>query len=188
MPFARARNAVSHGAIGLIRLGFGLGDTAAVDAGQRQEFLDLYTLQGNYNSRLFITLNALNDVVSSLGAVWGVVTNKPSALTGPLLDQLGIADAAGTVVSGDTLPESKPHPAPLLHAAAALGIDPADCIYLGDAKRDIEAGRAAGMRTVATSWGYIRPGEDVSAWRPDACVEHPRKIAAMLRAFVGFRP
>jgi phosphoglycolate phosphatase len=115
------------------------------------------------------------------------VTNKPAALTASLLDRLGLGGLAGTVVSGDTLAQRKPHPAPLLHAARELGIDPANCIYLGDAERDIEAGRAAGMRTVATSYGYIRPGEDFTRWYADAHVDHPRKICATLREMTGSR-
>lgn len=187
MPYARARNMASHGAVGLIRLGFGLDANAEVTAGQRAEFLELYTRTGNANSRLFIELQDLTELISEFDAACGIVTNKPEAFTGPLLEQLGIADTLGSVVCGDTLPERKPHPAPLLHAAAALGVEPADCIYLGDAERDIEAGRAAGMRTVATTWGYIRPGEDVAGWGPDACIDHPRKIAGMLRTLVGNR-
>ena len=184
MPFAIARNAVSHGAAGLLRLGFGLGADEPINDTLRQEFLAIYGKNGHDRSRLFISLEALSSVISELGAVWGIVTNKPAALTASLLDQLGLRGLAGTVVSGDTLPQRKPHPAPLLHAAGELGIDPGSCIYLGDAERDIEAGRAAGMRTIATSYGYIRPGEDFRLWRPDAHVDHPRKIGALLREMI----
>jgi phosphoglycolate phosphatase len=114
-----------------------------------------------------------------------VVTNKPAALTEPLLGYLGLLASADAVVSGDTLPQRKPDPAPLKLAARRLGVGPSNCIYLGDAERDIVAGRAAGMRTVATSYGYIRPGEDVAAWRADATVDHPRKIEAMVFAMTG---
>lgn len=184
MPFAIARNAVSHGAAGLIRLGFGLGADEPINDSLRQDFLSIYGSHGHTKSRLFISLEALSAVISEMGAVWGIVTNKPAALTATLLDQLGLRGRAGSVVSGDTLPQRKPHPAPLLHAARELGIDPSRCIYLGDAERDIEAGRAAGMRTVATSYGYIRPGEDFRLWRADAHVDHPRKIGALLRQMI----
>jgi phosphoglycolate phosphatase len=186
-PFAIARNHVSHGAAGLIRLGFGLAPNEPINESLRQEFLETYASHGHSNSRLFITLESLTTVVSTCRAAWGIVTNKPAALTASLLDRLGLGGLAGTVVSGDTLAQRKPHPAPLLHAARELGIDPANCIYLGDAERDIEAGRAAGMRTVATSYGYIRPGEDFTRWYADAHVDHPRKICATLREMTGSR-
>jgi phosphoglycolate phosphatase len=185
VPFALARNAVSHGAVGLIRLGYGLATGVTVDPDLRQRFINLYEVHGHSNSRLFIGLQTILTVCSRIDAGWGVVTNKPAALTEPLLDYLGVLASAGTVVSGDTLPLRKPDPAPLLLAARELGVDPSNCIYLGDAERDIVAGRAAGMRTVATSYGYIRPGEDLSAWQADASVDHPRKIAAMLLAMSG---
>jgi phosphoglycolate phosphatase len=185
VPFALARNQVSHGAVGLIRLGYGLAPHAGIDPGLRQRFLDLYERNGHSNSRVFIKLQAILSMCSTINAGWGVVTNKPAALTEPLLGYLGLLASADAVVSGDTLPQRKPDPAPLKLAARRLGVGPSNCIYLGDAERDIVAGRAAGMRTVATSYGYIRPGEDVAAWRADATVDHPRKIEAMVFAMTG---
>jgi phosphoglycolate phosphatase len=185
MPFALARNQVSHGAVGLIRLGYQLPPDASIDDSLRQRFLDIYQNNGHGNSKLFLDLQTIRLICSKIHARWGVVTNKPAALTEPLLDYLGLAASAGAIVSGDTLPQRKPDPAPLEFAARQLGVEPSNCIYLGDAERDIVAGRAAGMRTVATSYGYIRPGEDVKAWRADATVDHPRKIAAMIFAMTG---
>ena len=185
VPFAIARNEVSHGALGLIRLGFGLAPNAAIDPDLRQRFLDIYEQNGHSNSFLFIRLDDLLQACSELDARWGIVTNKPEALTEPLLESLGIRQSVATVVSGDTLPQRKPDPAPLLHAAAALELDPADCIYLGDAERDMIAGRAAGMRTIATSYGYIRPDESIESWQADAIVNHPRRIVPMLRAMTN---
>lgn len=187
VPYSIARNVVSHGAIGLIRLGFGLAPDTAVDESLRQRFLDLYVENGHINSSLFIPLNIILSISSSIGARWGVVTNKPEMLTVPLLDCLGVLESAAVVVSGDTLPQRKPDPAPLTLAARELGLAPADCIYLGDAERDVIAGRAAGMRTVSTSYGYIRPGEDPTRWQADANVDHPRKIGPMLLAMTGPR-
>jgi phosphoglycolate phosphatase len=184
VPFAIARNEVSNGALGLIRLGFGIAPEAPVEAGLRQEFLDLYERIGHENSRLFIALSEILDVTSRTGSAWGIVTNKPESMTDTLLERLGIGDSVGVVVCGDTLPERKPHPAPLLHAARELGVASEACIYLGDARRDIEAGRAAGMRTVVTSYGYIRPGEDFRSWGYDAEIDHPRKIGSMLHAMI----
>lgn len=180
VPFAIARNVVSHGAVGLIRLGYGLTPDSPVDDTLRQRFLDLYGVLGHTFTHVFIELDTILSICLKSNACWGVVTNKPAGLTEPLLEHLGMLSSAGTVVSGDTLPTRKPDPAPLRHAARQLGVDPSDCIYLGDAERDIIAGRGAGMRTVATSYGYIRPGEDHAGWRADATVDHPSKIGPML--------
>jgi phosphoglycolate phosphatase len=119
-------------------------------------------------------------MVSTMAVRWGIVTNKPRALTEPLIAALGLRTSVGSVVSGDTLPERKPDPAPLELAAREIGVEARECVYLGDARRDIVAGRAAGMRTIATAYGYIRPGDDVRAWQADAVVDHPRKIGPML--------
>jgi phosphoglycolate phosphatase len=187
MPYAIARNTVSHGAVGLIRLGFGLPPGAPVDADLRQRFLDLYAEHGHTYSKLFIELETILSICSSIDAGWGVVTNKPTGLTEPLLAVLGVLPSAEVVVSGDTLPQRKPDPAPLALAARQLDVDPARCIYVGDAERDVIAGRAAGMRTVVTTYGYIRPGEAIASWGADALVDHPRKIEPMLLAMTGTR-
>jgi phosphoglycolate phosphatase-like HAD superfamily hydrolase len=113
------------------------------------------------------------------------VTNKPRALTEPLLDALGVLPSVEALVSGDTLPQRKPDPAPLVLAARQLDVEPENCIYLGDAERDVVAGRAAGMRTVVTTYGYIRPHERIAAWRGDAVVDHPRRIGPMLLSMTG---
>lgn len=98
---------------------------------------------------------------------WGIVTNKPAALTLPLLAELPLFDRCGVTVSADTLAFKKPHPAPLLYAAEQLVVAPERCVYIGDHKRDIEAGRAAGMTTIAAIWGYISAGEDPYLWQAD---------------------
>jgi phosphoglycolate phosphatase len=180
VPYAIARNEVSNGALGLIRLGFDLAPDAPVATELRQRFLAVYAEMGHTNSRLFILLDDINDMVSTMAVRWGIVTNKPRALTEPLIAALGLGTSVGSVVSGDTLPERKPDPAPLELAAREIGVEARECVYLGDARRDIVAGRAAGMRTIATTYGYIRPGDDVRAWQADAVVDHPRKIGPML--------
>lgn len=180
MPYAIARNEVSNGAIGLIRLGFGLPTQADVPAGSFQRFLEIYSRNLCINSSLFIELEYINDIVSEMQLRWGIVTNKPAFLTLPLLERLGLGGATPCVVSGDTLPQRKPHPAPLEHGARLLELDPSQCVYVGDALRDIEAGRAAAMRTIAATWGYIRAVEDPRAWQADAVVEHPRSVRGIL--------
>ena len=183
MPYAIARNEVSNGAMGLIRLAFGNALPADESASLRSRFLEIYGRNPCTKSRIFNSLDSL--IVDLHKEVrWGIVTNKPHAMTMPLLEQLGLAARTGCVVSGDRLPERKPHPAPLLLAADELGLTPANCVYVGDAARDIEAGRAAGMHTLAALWGYIRPGENPASWAADALVRHPADLAGILRALL----
>lgn len=178
VPYAVARNEASNGAAGLLRLGF--GDLAPSELEElRQRFLGIYRRDVCVRSRLFIDLEDLFE--QTVECRWGIVTNKPGAFTEPLLEQLGIADLWASIVSGDRLPQRKPDPAPLLLAARELGLEAADCIYVGDAPRDIEAGRAAGMATVAAAFGYIRPSENPAAWGADAVIRQPRQLAAVLR-------
>jgi phosphoglycolate phosphatase len=183
MPYAVARNEVSNGAVGLLRLGFGdLADAAEFEA-LRQRFLAVYLRDVCRHSRLFIDLDELFEQCSERR--WGIVTNKPGAFTEPLLEQLGIANLWGSVVSGDRLPQRKPDPAPLLLAARELGVAAADCVYVGDAPRDVEAGCAAGMTTVAAAFGYIRPSEDPFSWGADVVIRQPRQLAKVLRTLSG---
>jgi len=182
MPYALARNEVSNGSTGLIRLGFGAQTPADEFEILRVRFLELYLGMVCINSRLLIDLSEISDQLPDVA--WGVVTNKPDAFTQPLLKALGIADRFASVVSGDRLPQRKPDPAPLLLAARELGVAPEHCIYVGDAPRDIEAGRAAGMSTVVAAFGYVRPQEDVLAWGADAIVRAPRDLGPALRGLL----
>ena len=172
LAFATVRPQVSHGAAALVRLGFPEARDAEFEA-LRRRFLDLYRGALVTHTRLFPGFDAVLDSLAARAVPWGIVTNKPGWLTEPLVAALGLAARAACVVSGDTLAERKPHPAQLLHAAAVLGIEPRACVYAGDAERDIIAGRAAGMRTVAARFGYLAPGEDPAAWQPDGIAERP---------------
>lgn len=180
LPFSRIRPEVSNGAAALVRLGFGL---AAGDAGfdaLRQALLDEYSDHIAAETRLFPGMADVLTGIEQRGMKWGVVTNKPAFLTDPLLAALQVAERAACVVSGDTLPQRKPDPAPMLHACLATGSDPEHCVYVGDAERDIVAGRRAGMRTLAARFGYIGDGIDLSEWRADAIVDSPLDILVWL--------
>jgi N-acetyl-D-muramate 6-phosphate phosphatase len=179
-PYAVARNQASNGALGLIELGFGAGLSASEVEDLRRRFLALYAGAICVKSRLFFELSDVVDV--SYNYAWGIVTNKPHALTVPLLVELGLAERARSVISGDSLPQRKPHPAQLLLAAERVGVAPSRCVYVGDAPRDIDAGRAAGMATIVAAYGYIRPGTDVRSWGADLIVRHPAQLAAALAA------
>lgn len=181
MPFAVARNRVSNGAAGLLRLGFGEDLGADRMEKLRRRFLDIYVENVCIKSHLFIDIATIFTVTSN-SVHWGIVTNKPQEMTLALLARLGIERLPGCVVGGDRLAQRKPHPAPLLFAAEALGAAPEHCVYVGDAERDIEAGRAAGMRTAVAAYGYIPPTVDPAAWGADALIRHPRDLPAILSA------
>ena len=111
---------------------------------------------------------------------WGIVTNKPSWLTNPLMEALNLTSRAATIVSGDTAEKAKPHPEPMYHACNEAGLDPQTCLYVGDAERDIQAGRAAGMKTVAALFGYIQDDDIPDDWKADYYINHPEEILKLL--------
>ncbi len=180
MPYAIARNEVSNGAQGLIRLGFGSHLTDARSEALRDRFLEIYRNCVCNNSILFNGFNNLFNILLDNGIRWGIVTNKPKAFTEPLIAMLGLRPDHGCVVSGDSLPQRKPHPAPLQLAADMLDCPAEQCAYVGDALRDIEAGRAAGMVTLAALWGYIRPDEAPADWGADIVVRRPADISELI--------
>lgn len=179
LPFDEVRPWVSWGALRLIQLGYGDQLGPARIAELRGRFLACYEAGLCRDSRLFPGIPEALAALESAGVPWGIVTNKPGWLTEPLLAALGLGDRAGTVISGDTLPFSKPHPMPLLHAARELGIPPARCVYVGDNVRDVEAGRAAGMFTIAAAWGYIPAGDDPAGWQADRLMHTPAALATL---------
>jgi len=175
LPAATIRPVVSHGAMRLVALGF---PEAAGDDFEalRLRFLDLYAANLAVGTRLFPGFDAVLDSLEAQGLPWGIVTNKPGWLTDPLLAALGLDRRAACAVSGDTLAERKPHPLPLLHAARLVGVEPERCVYVGDAERDIQAGRAAGMTTVVAAYGYISADEDPRQWQPHGVVNAPDEL------------
>jgi len=175
LPFERIRPLVSHGAPRLIRLGFGEPEAAHYES-LRVRFLDFYRAALSVHTRLFEGFEEVLEALEYAGLPWGIVTNKPGWLTNPLLEELGLAARCGCVVSGDTLAERKPHPLPLLHAAALIKLEPRDCIYLGDAERDVQAARKAGMIPLVAGFGYLNEGEDPAAWQPDGVLGRPEDL------------
>ena len=176
LPEAAIRPVASNGSIALLELGFGLTPQDAGFEPLRQRLLAVYRDNIAVNTRLFPGMEAVLDTMEGDGRRWGVVTNKPAWLTDPLMAALGLARRAATIVSGDTLSERKPHPAPLLHACREAGGEPAETLYVGDAARDITAGRAAGMCTLAALYGYIDAEDDPGNWGADGTVDDPRQI------------
>ncbi len=169
LAYETGRAHVSNGAIGLLRLAFPEVPADALGP-LHTEYLARYAQALCVRSAVFPGLEQLLDALDRACCPWGVVTNKPERLTMPLMVALQLSERAACIVSGDTLPQRKPHPAPLILAARTLGVTPEASIYIGDAARDIEAGRAAGMATVAAAYGYIVPGDKPAAWGADSVV------------------
>lgn len=180
LPYALARTQVSHGSSGLVRLAF--PGTEPVRFEQlRERFLALYNDRVARDTQLFDGAAEVLEALETAHRPWGIVTNKPTFLTTPLLLAIGLGLRAGCVVAGDTLPERKPHPAPLLHAAELLGLDPTDCLYVGDAERDIQAARAAGMPVLLASYGYLGPDDRPEAWGADGEIDSLRDLLTWLK-------
>lgn len=178
-PYEILRPVASAGARGLIGAAFDLKpDDGGYDE-LRLEFLRNYENAIAVESRLFDGIPALLTALESHGLRWGIVTNKASRFTGLLVPQIGLG-AAQCLVSGDTTPYSKPHPAPLLEASRRLGVSSEECWYVGDDLRDIEAGRAAGMTTIAAAWGYCGNTEPVG-WNADALESSPFTLIELIR-------
>jgi len=180
LPFAALRPYASHGARGLLAAGMAVTPEDADYVALRDAFLDHYAAALCIESALFEQMESLLAAIEARALRWGIVTNKASRFTAPLLDALGLARRAATVVCGDTTAHAKPHPAPLLHAAAELGVRPERCIYVGDAERDIAAGIAAGMHTIVARYGYIQPDEFPDAWPADGHIAEPVALLAWL--------
>ena len=176
--YAAARAQVSNGAAGLLRLGFAHLDEIARDA-LRLSYLERYAERLAQSTSPFPGMLDVLDALDSARVPWGVGTNKPAFLTEPLLAALGLAQRSAVTVSGDTLTRRKPHPEPLLHAASRVGVSLENALYVGDAPRDIEAGRAAGMVTVAVTYGYHGPQEDPATWGADHVITTPGQLLAL---------
>jgi phosphoglycolate phosphatase len=185
MPIAAIRPAVSLGGGAMVQLAFGIDADAPEFAALRGRFLEHYAAGVARESRLFPGTTALLDRLDELRYPWGIVTNKSGAFTTPLLEALGVARRAGCIVSGDTTPHAKPHPEPLLHACRLLGCGPGQAVYVGDARRDVEAGRSAGTATVVAAYGYIPANEDAADWGADALIDAPAELLPWLEGAGG---
>jgi len=176
LPYAAIRPVASHGAAALIELGFGIARTDAHFAPLRERFLEIYRANLTRETRLFPGMPELLDALAARDINWGIVTNKPAFLTDPLIEQLGLTEEAVCRVSGDTTANRKPHPEPMLHACQLAGSKPEECLYVGDAARDIEAGKAAGMKTLVALFGYIGADDHPETWGADGMIRHPSEI------------
>ncbi|ULQ46458.1 HAD-IA family hydrolase [Flagellatimonas centrodinii] len=181
LPVDHYRPAASGGARGLIKAGLGLADDHPRFPALRDQFLAHYRAHLADQSRLFEGLEPVLRSMEQRHIPWGVVTNKPAWLTVPLMTALDLAERAAVCVSADEAPAPKPAPDALLLACARAKLLPGECHYVGDDRRDIEAGRAAGMRTVAVNWGYTGNNGAPASWGADHLVDHPTDLLALIR-------
>ncbi|MBI5917828.1 MAG: HAD-IA family hydrolase [Nitrosomonadales bacterium] len=176
LPLATIRPQASHGSVGLLGLGMNVTPEHADFPALRDEFLAHYTAHICDHTRPFLGMAELIDELEQRRLPWGIVTNKPHRFTLPLMQALGYAERAACLVSGDTCAHAKPHPAPMLHAAELMGIAASHCLYLGDDLRDMQAGRAAGMKSIIARYGYIDAHTDLASWQADGMIDNPSKL------------
>lgn len=180
LPLAALRPWVGAGARGMVFTAFQVQPGEPDFEALRDEFLARYAQRMTQLTRVFEAMQPVLQALAARGLPWGIVTNKATRFAVPLAQALGLEAIAATLVCGDTTPHSKPHPAPLLEAARRMGRAPADCVYVGDDLRDVQAGQAAGMRTVAAGWGYLGEGEPIERWGADHVAENPDQLLKWL--------
>jgi N-acetyl-D-muramate 6-phosphate phosphatase len=180
LPLDLYRPMAGAGARGMLHIGFGMPPTHADFAAMKEEFFQNYESALTERTRAFDGVAQLLQSLQNQGIAWGIVTNKSKRFTDPIARQMPLLHAACAVISGDTTAHAKPHPAPVLEAARRSGYAPARCWYVGDDKRDIDAGRAAGMHSIAAAWGYM--GEHaLDSWGADAVANAPGDLLAWLQ-------
>ena len=181
LPYEALRPMVGTGARGMVGVAFGVQPADARFAGLRDAFLDRYAERLLQSTDLFEAMKPVLDSLDAAGLRWGIVTNKAARFTDPIVAGLGLAARAAVVIAGDTTAYAKPHPEPLLEAARRLGVAPSACAYVGDDLRDMVAGRAAGMVTMAAAWGYLGLGEPVTDWGADHVFSSPTQLLQWLK-------
>jgi N-acetyl-D-muramate 6-phosphate phosphatase len=180
LPLAHFRPMVGSGARGMLGIALQVTPQDASFIELRDEFLARYELRLTRASRVFDEMAPVLEAIEAQSLRWGIVTNKATRFTLAVVEGLALAHRAAVVICGDTTPHAKPHPAPLLEAARRLGVDPKACVYVGDDERDVQAGRSAGMRTVAAAWGYLGQGKPIDRWCADAVISRPAELLQML--------
>jgi len=180
LDYAKYRPLCGSGARGMLQVAFGMGPDHADYEAMRDEFFANYEACMLDNTYAFEGVAALIAALQARGMLWGVVTNKSERFALPLTAAMPLFGSAGVIVGGDTTPFSKPHPEPLLEAARRLGVASGLCLYVGDDERDIVAGKAAGMGTVAATYGYLGSASEVADWQADAQINSPLELLQLL--------
>ncbi|HNK53544.1 MAG TPA: HAD-IA family hydrolase [Ottowia sp.] len=180
LPAAVYRASAGSGARGMLAVAFGLTPHHQDFAALREEFLDRYERRLTRLTRPFEQVEELLATLNHRGVAWGVVTNKHRRFTLPLTATMPMFRRAGVIVSGDSTPYSKPHPTPILEAMRQLDVEAGDCLYVGDDERDMLAGRAAGVATVAAGYGYLGPDASIERWPADAVIHRPADLLKLI--------
>lgn len=181
LPLAQYRPMAGAGARGMLGVAFGMTSEHADYDTLREEFFCNYERSLTQRTQIFDGVSELLESFATQGVKWGVVTNKSERFTLPLTASMALFATAGAIVSGDTTPFAKPHPAPLLEAARRMGVDASRCVYVGDDERDIVAGLAAGMATVAVTYGYLGAQADTSRWGANATINCVNELLPLLQ-------
>ena len=181
LPYEAFRPMVGSGARGMVGIALQLGPADKSFPEVRDEFLRCYEARMTRDTRVFDEIPSLLADLERNNIPWGIVTNKATRFAEPVVQAMGLHPKSAALVCGDTTPHAKPHPAPLLEAASRLGVDPADCIYVGDDLRDVQAGRAAAMSTVVAAWGYLGLGDAIEGWGADHIIRTPRDLLKLWR-------
>jgi len=180
LPYERLRSMVGSGARGMVGASFGLVPESPGYVELRDEFLVRYEARMTRETRVFDEMIPVLAWLERQRLPWGIVTNKATRFAVPLVAALGLAQRAAALVCGDTVAHAKPHPAPLLEAARRLDLAPEHCAYVGDDRRDVDAGRAAGMLTVVAAWGYLGEGDAPEAWGADHLIARPDELPGLI--------
>lgn len=180
VPLAGLRPYTSQGVRGMLRAGMGIATDNPRYASLHAQYLEIYAAHLCDDTVLFPGMDALVTQIEARGLPWGIVTNKTTRFTLPLMERLGYRHRAATIVCGDSTPTPKPSPAPMLLAAREAGVAPAGCAFVGDDERDVVAGRAAGMMTLAVRYGYLGNGAPIENWGADLILDSVEEIAAWL--------
>lgn len=180
LPFSKVRPIVSNGSVAIVTLAFGDDlDEKNLDR-LKNRYLEIYKNDLAVHSQLFDEMDKLLLQLEQKNIKWGVVTNKPGWLTVPLMEALGLHQRAACIVSSDSTKNRKPHPEPMYYACKLANSLPEECVYVGDARRDIEAGQNAGMKTIIAEYGYIGDWEDTADWRADHSIQKPSQLLTLL--------
>jgi phosphoglycolate phosphatase len=182
LPLETLRPMVGSGARGMVGVAFGVAPGEPRFEPLRDAFLAHYEAGLLQLTRPFDGVDAMLAALEAAGVPWGIVTNKATRFTLPIVAGLGLSQRAAVVVCGDTTPQAKPHPEPLWHAARAMGLAPEDVVYVGDDLRDAQAARAAGMAMLAATWGYLGVADPVHTWGADALLDAPNQLQTWLSA------
>ncbi len=180
LPIAQIRPQASAGSRGLLGLGFNIKPGDSDYESMRDEFLNFYTQRLCHDTCLFPGVDELLDQLKMMNLPWGIVTNKPARFAHPLIQMLGLAQQVACVICGDEIANTKPHPEPLLTASNKMAISPANCIYLGDDIRDVQASLAANMQPIVARYGYLGNDQPPETWGAKYLIDHPQELLAYL--------